>query len=362
MNNIFKKSIKFFLFPFVFFLDVLANIIYTLTLIVFPLRKQIHFDIEKHKSIPINIVDSSDEIDISIIVPVYNVEDFLDDCIQSILINNDRIEYVFVNDNSPDRSIDILEKYSNNRNVKVINNPVNVGLGESRNIAINIARGKYLFFIDSDDFMSYKSIDNMLRLVGEHDFDICQGVVKRYYTGDSFDVEGSSFFDEVSSSSKIIEGYACGKLIKRTLFNDIRFPKGIAFEDIIIKHFILQKAKKIYVTDNFCYAYRLNRNSISFQFKKNDSSFDQYKAILFLEGIIGSKYSTLDLYQRKLLRREYTLMLINRTRHLSYRCNYEIINSLFSGEFGQSLITELNFFMKALIKLKLIYTMRLIFL
>lgn len=298
---------------------------------------------------------------ISFIIPVYNVEEYLEDCIKSIYIDDPSVEYIFVNDKSPDNSYIILNKFKSMINVKIINNLENVGLGASRNLGLMQASGEYIYFMDSDDFVNDNAVNTMLSIIKKYEFDVCQGLVERFYTGTKFRPSLGTKIYEYDYYNDSVEGYACGKLIKRDLFLDISFPIGIAFEDIIVKQVLLTKASKIMVTNFFSYAYRENLNSISFNFAKGKSSSDQYKSIRFL--LLCVDKCNIEMHENafKLLSRECTRMLINRTRCLSINQVGCLIDQLLLDSLVDTSLTYQPWYIRFLYKFKFIVVLRLIF-
>ena len=298
---------------------------------------------------------------ISFIIPVYNVEEYLEDCIKSIYIDDPSVEYIFVNDKSPDNSYLILDKFKGMNNVKLINNLENIGLGASRNLGLTQASGEYVFFMDSDDFVNDNAVNTMLSIIKEYEFDVCQGLSGRFYTGTKFRPNLGTEMYECDYHNDSVEGYAWGKLIKRDLFLDVSFPIGIAFEDIIVKQVLLAKASKIMVTNFFSYAYRENLNSITFNFSKGKSSFDQYKSIRFLLLCIDKCNIEMHENAFKLLSYECTKMLINRTRGLSRNQVGFLIEQLLLDSLVDTSLTYQPWYIRFLYKFKFIVVLRLIF-
>ena len=103
---------------------------------------------------------------VSVIIPIYKVEEFLPDCLESVIHQTySDLEIICVNDGSPDRCEDILKDYAMlDRRIKVINK-VNGGLSSARNAALPIAQGEYVFFLDSDDWLSLDCIENFETLI-----------------------------------------------------------------------------------------------------------------------------------------------------------------------------------------------------
>ncbi len=208
---------------------------------------------------------------ISIIVPVYKVEKYIDECVQSILKQSYSVwELILVDDGSPDRCGEICEHYAaKDDRIKVIHKS-NGGLSDARNVALDIINGKYVTFIDSDDFISRTYLEEMVRFMKVYDADI----VQCEFTRNRNSIENQTSEDDITVlySEKILREFlrfgapkvfACGKLYKSSIFNSIRFPVGIIDEDNFTTYKTFIEAS-IFVNINKClYYYRPNEASIT---------------------------------------------------------------------------------------------------
>lgn len=215
---------------------------------------------------------------ISIIVPVYNTEKFIDECIQSVLIQTyEEWELLLIDDGSTDKSFFICDKYSSLDNrIKVIHKK-NSGVSDSRNKGIDIARGEYIIFLDSDDYWLDNSILQVLvEKAIEFDLHIVRGDYKNVDTdGDEINVSpylkervSSSILllDYLSFLSKIIKGeyFLVLCLIKRNVINDIRFnTKRIFLEDAEFFIRLIQQGLKCMYLPICFYAYRKHNNAVT---------------------------------------------------------------------------------------------------
>ena len=224
------------------------------------------------------IIDEN--IDLSIIVPAYNVSKYIDGCIYSIINQNTNYKYelIIVNDGSTDDTLTKIEKYKDNENIKIINQE-NAGLSGARNSGIDIARGKYLFFVDSDDILVENAIEDLMKTAYQHNADIVQGA---YYT---FNENGEKFFYDIKSvvidrekTGDLIEGpgFAWGKVFKTELFENVRFPLGYWYEDTIISYVIYRLCKKYVAISDYVYGYRINTQGITFSAKKSPRAIETY--------------------------------------------------------------------------------------
>ena len=205
---------------------------------------------------------------LSIIVPVYNVENYIKECIESILIQNlDNYEIILVDDGSKDESGNICEQYKSDI-IKVIHQE-NRGLSGARNTGIRNASGEYLMFIDSDDFIN-KDINLKQILESLQDTDIFQYRMKYYY--DDKNVKSlhelnnlnTDYYDILSSNVKdgIFSVSACDKIIKRKIVvdNSIYFEEGLLSEDIDWSLRIYLNSNSIKLCNEEIYMYRQRRS------------------------------------------------------------------------------------------------------
>ena len=211
---------------------------------------------------------------ISIIVPIYNVQQYLKKCIDSIIEQtfND-FELILVNDGSTDKSGIICDEYKKIDNrIKVIHKE-NGGLSSARNAGIDIAKGKYIGFVDSDDYISKFMFQKLYENIIEYnaDISICDYVEvfqdKEIIYQEKIEKK-KLILSNIEALEKIYKekGWlyvvAWNKLYKKELFNDLRFPIGKVHEDEMIAHEILYKANKIIFIEDQLYYYLQRDNSI----------------------------------------------------------------------------------------------------
>ena len=222
---------------------------------------------------------------ISVIIPIYKVEEYLDRCVQSVRKQTYKnLEIILVDDGSPDNCCTMCDNYaSQDKRVKVIHKE-NGGLSDARNAGIEIATGEYLTFIDSDDYVSLDYIEYMYKLIqhGKSLLSICG--VKDIWKNTKID-QNNSVIKEINLSSseafknllfdKGIEICAYAKLYHKSLWENIRFPKGKVYEDTAIMYKIFDEAKKISFGNKKCYYYIARIGSISKQqgYNKNEEDY-----------------------------------------------------------------------------------------
>ncbi|MDO5445765.1 MAG: glycosyltransferase family 2 protein, partial [Eubacteriales bacterium] len=209
---------------------------------------------------------------LSIIIPVYNVENYLAKCLDSVIYPDlEEYEIVTVNDGSTDSSAEILEDYQKRYpNIVRIITKENGGLGSARNAAIEPAEGEFLYFLDSDDYLSPRAVREMVDTCRHGGFDVCffdavavneEGKVIEDIPGAN--IEGG-FKLEDNPDVLLFRMNACNKLFRRTLFldNGIRFRDREWYEDVscIPKLYIL--ADTLYYERSMWYNYLLRQGSI----------------------------------------------------------------------------------------------------
>lgn len=208
---------------------------------------------------------------VSVIVPVYNVEQYLNKCVDSIINQTySNIEIILVDDGSTDNSGKICDKYAlNDKRVKVIHKS-NGGLSDARNRGIDVSGGKYLAFIDSDDWIEPDMIEKMYNNAIENNADIsvCQYEIvysreavinnksDRIFVYKGTDIVLAMYKDAVFAS------HACNKIYKRKLFDGIRYPVGKLYEDQYTTYKLLWKSKRLVYTEEKYYYYYMRSDSI----------------------------------------------------------------------------------------------------
>ena len=210
---------------------------------------------------------------ISVIVPVYKVEQYLPRCLDSILAQTyEQLEIICVNDGSPDDSLAILERYAaRDARIKVISRE-NGGLSAARNTGLDAATGELIAFVDSDDFLLPTMVETLLRALEAHCADIVNCQFNHYRSAEDIAPRGYDHAPLVCETmqalrlllaDKQVTNHVWRNLYKAKLFGDIRFPVGKFFEDIVVTPQIFAKAGKVVFLSDALYQYRENRNSIT---------------------------------------------------------------------------------------------------
>ena len=215
------------------------------------------------------------EMKLSVIIPIYNVEQYLRKCVDSVLnqdISSTEYEIVLVDDGSPDGCPAICDEYSaEHANIRVIHRE-NGGLSAARNSGIEVANGEYLMFVDSDDYIEPNVLKGLLAQIKRDNLDVLryrlQYVNPQYevynpYKNDPF--KGNDYSDEPTDGVSFLNSrmntacYAWAFVVRRELLDGCLFTEGIYFEDVDWTPRMLVRAKRVASTERIVYNYLLTR-------------------------------------------------------------------------------------------------------
>jgi len=227
---------------------------------------------------------------ISIIVPIYNVEKYLRRCVDSILCQSyHNLEIWLVDDGSPDGCPAICDEYAQkDKRIHVIHKP-NGGLSDARNAALDVAKGEYITFIDSDDYVTPDYISTLYSLIERYKAQMSIASWHIFPEGETPTmpaVKVKEFkMDRNTALSNMFyqKGFdvsACVKMYHRSLFEGIRYPKGQLFEDLQTTFKLMLKCEKVAFTSKPIYFYMFRKGSIEgapFSEKKMDSALQVFK-------------------------------------------------------------------------------------
>ncbi len=213
---------------------------------------------------------------ITVIIPVYNVEKYIDRCILSVINQTYKnLEIILVDDGSPDRCGKICDEYAKKDNrIKVIHKE-NGGLSDARNAGLDIASGDYIGFVDSDDYIHPDMYKLLYEAVSEYSADVAECkhrkiIGKKYKNPQPFKIKPDIqvFSGTEFAEKKVIGDYlnsiiVCNKLYKSERWKTLRFPQGKFTEDSYVAFDACYSADKIVVTDAELYFYLMRPGSIS---------------------------------------------------------------------------------------------------
>lgn len=267
---------------------------------------------------------------ISVVIPVYKVEKFLDRCLNSVINQNYKnIEIILIDDGSPDNCGEICDSYAERDNrIKVIHKS-NGGLSSARNVGIEASNGKYITFIDSDDVISFNYISSLYNnlVKTRSEISICgyQFVGETEIPDLVEDISGKiEIFDskkalELMLYQKKINNSAWGKLYLKTIFDDIKYPEGKIYEDIATTYKTFLKSNTICIDTAKYYFYTRRNDSISCSF--NEKTFDIIENVRLMEEDLLKYPRFKKPCNSRVLNAEFFLI-----RQLDKKSNFEMYN------------------------------------
>ena len=202
------------------------------------------------------------KFDLQVIIPAYNVERYLEGCMDSVLAQETKYTYhvVLVDDGAKDRTPEICDKYAADPRVTVIHQK-NRGLSGARNTGLQELFGKYILFIDSDDLLMPGAIEALLDTAFAHDCDLVEGGAAYVYEARQ-ETYHCAAREEAVSNPYTLHGHAWGKLYKAEIFETLCFPEGFWYEDSLLSFLIFPSVKNAWLCPKVCYGYRINESGI----------------------------------------------------------------------------------------------------
>ena len=211
---------------------------------------------------------------LSVIIPVYNVEKYIDKCIESVLNQTIKdIQIILINDGSTDNSLEKCKKWADSYNNIQLINKKNGGQAEARNLGLNFASGEYIFFLDSDDYLPIDALETLYKTIIEKDYDLVCGVsISIFKNGEEIKSENPLNKERFEGSGKdlILKTKYRGippmvwlymfkaKFLKE---NSIKFPEGLYHEDCEFMLKVMYKASKVRFIDKVTYYQFISENS-----------------------------------------------------------------------------------------------------
>ncbi len=236
---------------------------------------------------------------LSIIIPIYNVEDTVRRCLESVLSQKDStMEVILIDDGSTDASRKIVESMVRDKPECHFFHQNNQGLSAARNTGLTHAVGEYITFIDSDDCIAPGTLSALLSELAAHpEYDMLEYPAIKHYGSSrqqllNFPKQTFNTPRSYWLSGGFCHAYAWNKIYRKELFTDIRFPAGRIFEDVFTLPLLLQKAKIIATTSVGLYYYCYNPNSITAQAggKELCDLLEAHLTHLHLWGTLTPKY------------------------------------------------------------------------
>lgn len=236
------------------------------------------------------LLPTDERIDLSVIIPVYNAQNYIDACMESILKQKTgySVEIIAVNDSSTDATAEKLDKYRTFPNVKIIDLKDGGSAAKARNEGLLHASGENVMFVDSDDLLPQSAIDILMRKMDKSSADIIQGswqyIDERGEKGLFQKYAEKEYTGRAALERFDLPGMPWGKIYKRKLFEDIRFPSYYTcFEDAVIHFFVFGKAAKTVSVGDNVYYWRKHRDSLT---RKSQNSAKALQSLWIAEEMI----------------------------------------------------------------------------
>lgn len=201
---------------------------------------------------------------ISIIVPIYNVESYLTKCIDSLIRQTYKnIEIILIDDGSPDNCGVICDEYAQKDTRIVVIHQSNSGVSSARNAALDICKGEYIMFVDSDDWIEINFCEEAINMIHSKAVDCVSFGYYEYINGNKSIkvtskpryIQSEEAIKSIINFDDVIYNLVWNKISHRSLFDEVRFPEGYLYEDNAVVYKIFDKAKMIYISDKPLYNY-----------------------------------------------------------------------------------------------------------
>lgn len=283
------------------------------------------------------------KFDITVIIPVYNSEKYVEQCINQVNGSKYRVELIVIDDGQTDNSLEIIKKLRD-KNINSIDRFLvvqqdNSGAQSARNKALDLQSGEYVLFLDSDDYLTANTIDKLLDTAYKNQSDIVQMQYQLLYQNNTLQKPQLNIRDNYSETNELKEmlkypGYNGMKLYKSSLFVNVRFPEGFWYEDTIIHLVIFPKCRKFQCISHVGYIYRQNENGITLQMKGSRKCLDAVRIMpLVIDIMIKNGIEFNDDIQCE-LKDTLQKVLIKRIRWMSdkeLRCIYSYCKPYLQG-------------------------------
>lgn len=218
--------------------------------------------------------DNKKEYDLDVIIPCYNVESFVKECIESVRKQMDsyKVRVIIIDDGATDSTGAIVDVYRDMPDFVVLHQE-NKGLSYTRNRALSMINAKYVAFLDSDDVLAEGSIEALLAMAEKTQADIVVGGYHVMATDGKL-LGYRKTQEGIIENKGDIQGFPWGKVYKAELFEGVGFPEKYWFEDTLMRHIVFMRATTIYGVDKAVYHYRVNPHGISSSSRYNPKCLD----------------------------------------------------------------------------------------
>lgn len=241
---------------------------------------------------------------ISVIIPVYNVEKYLSECLDSVVNQTYKnLQIILVDDGSTDFSGKICDVYAEKDNRITVVHQKNAGAGAAKNTGLELIEGDYFSIIDSDDYIELDMYEKMVNSLEKYNADIVQCLFRNVFVNDSFDrkykIKGN--YPKVLTSKRFLKEYLydwkyaifANKVFKSSLLKDIRFPVGRKIDDEFFTYKLVCNAKKVVNIDNILYNYRMRKTSVMNENNSDRLIYDRIDCFIERYNYVSDIYPSL---------------------------------------------------------------------
>ena len=257
---------------------------------------------------------------ISIIVPFYNTEKYIEQCLTSIKGQTfSDFECLMIDDGSTDSSREIASKFLDDSRFKLLGDK-HIGFPLSKNLGLNNAEGEYICFIDSDDYVEPQYLESMYTILLNTDSDISS--CNNNYTMDSLDLEFNAQDVQIfEGTENIIERmlrntYLWNKLFRREIFDGMRFDDVIALSDTMLNYKLFERAHRTAYTKYIGYHHRIHDENMTYRVRNFEPTYWPHRLNVYLTMCyyLYSKYDKLKLLAKRKFTNEYKFCLPHLTK------------------------------------------------
>jgi glycosyltransferase involved in cell wall biosynthesis len=282
-----------------------------------------------------------DSYKVSVVVPIYKVEKYLNRCIDSIINQTyTHLEIILVNDGSPDKCRIIAEEYAKLDNRIKVFHKENGGLSDARNFGMQLVTGEFTLFVDSDDWLEVNMIAELVHSSLKFEADVVQSAFyyayqdyllfdNRHFQKDNPPIilENEALMAELVINERV-KNFAWGKLYKTEIIRDIPFKKGVLFEDVFWAHLVMKRVKTYVILHQpLCYYFQRSDSIVSTYTTRN---LDIIKGLKERQRFIEEFYTDLTDKSLKVILNtclnHYTLLFVNRRKDKRGKYRKEIQN------------------------------------
>lgn len=299
---------------------------------------------------------------ISIIVPIYNAEEFIERCIKSVVNQTvSNWELLLIDDGSTDSTVNICNKYIGDSRIHLLSKK-NTGVSDTRNLGIAQSKGNWITFLDADDELEKSYIENLTKIIEKNNFDIIIGEIdsslgQKYLIESNVTYEGKNKRELISSlltsknnnknyDSKML-GYVIGKVYKKSIIENIRFPTNIKFrEDMLFNLKAFSNSKNVLLAKELSYKYIINTKSASFKYIENYiEEIKNFKIILenILSGSDINFHNDLYVCMTNMYMNWIKLCVMHKKSNFSKREKLEEIKKSFKFELWKNVFCQVQF-------------------